>query len=79
MSERVRVLSEEAAKLTPEERIELVERINFTLLGRRAEIDAAWNEEVRRRMQAYRRGEVKSYTWEEIKADWAFRERPVSE
>ena len=31
MNERVRILCEEAAKLTPEERMELVERINLTL------------------------------------------------
>ncbi|MBI4724259.1 MAG: addiction module protein [Rhodomicrobium sp.] len=79
MNERVKVLSEEAAKLTPEERVELVERINLTLRDHQAGVDAAWDEEIRRRMEAYRRGEVKTYTWEEIKADWARRERPVSE
>jgi len=62
MNERVRLLSEEAAKLTPEERLELVERINLTLLDRQEEIDGAWDKEVERRMEAYRRGEMKSYT-----------------
>ena len=79
MNERVKILSEEAAKLTPEERVELVERINLTLLDRQAEVDAAWDKEIKRRMDAYRRGEVKTYTWEEIKADWARRERPISD
>jgi putative addiction module component (TIGR02574 family) len=79
MNERVRILSEEAAKLTPEERVELVERINLTLLDRQAEIDGAWDREAARRMEAYRRGEMKSANWEEIKADWARRERPLSE
>ena len=78
MNERVRILSEEAAKLTPEERVELVERINLTLLDRQAEIDDAWDREAARRMEAYRRGEMKSHSWEEIKADWARRERPLS-
>jgi putative addiction module component (TIGR02574 family) len=79
MNERVRLLSEEAAKLTPEERVELVERINLTLLNRQDEIDEAWDKEVERRMEAYRRGEMKSFSWQEIKAAWARRERPVSE
>jgi putative addiction module component (TIGR02574 family) len=79
MNERVKILSEEAAKLTPDERVELVERINLTLLDRQAEIDAAWDREIGRRLAAYRRGEAKTFTWEEIKADWAARrERPVS-
>ncbi len=79
MNERVKLLSEAAAKLTPEERVELVERINLTLLDRQVEIDGAWDKEVERRMEAYRRGEMKSYAWEEVKAAWARRERPVSE
>jgi putative addiction module component (TIGR02574 family) len=79
MNERVRLLSEEAAKLTPEERLELVERINLTLLDRQEEIDGAWDKEVERRMEAYRRGEMKSYTWEEIKAARTHREHSVSE
>ncbi len=46
----------EAAKLTPEERAGLVERVNLTLLDRQAKIASAWDEEVRRRKEAYRRG-----------------------
>ena len=79
MNERIRLLSEEAAKLTPEERLELVERINLTLLDRQEEIDGAWDKEVERRMEAYRRGEMKSYTWEEIRAAGPRWEHPVSE
>ncbi len=80
MNERVKILSEEAAKLTPDERVELVEQINLTLLDRQAVIDEAWDREAARRLAAYERGETKSYTWEEIKADWAARrDRPVSE
>lgn len=44
----------EAAKLTPEERARLVERVNLTLLDRQAKIASAWDEEVRRRKDAYR-------------------------
>src|SRR5208337_3943443 len=59
MNERVRVLCEEAAKLTPEERVELVERINLTLLDRQAQIEDAWDREAARRFEAYERGEMK--------------------
>jgi putative addiction module component (TIGR02574 family) len=80
MNERIKILSEEAAKLTPDERAELVERINLTLLDRQAGIDAAWDKEIERRLTAYRRGEAKTFSWEEIKADWAARRgHPVSE
>ena len=67
MNERVRILSEEAAKLTPEERVELVERINLTLLDRQAEIDGAWDREAADRFDAYDRGEMASLSWEEVK------------
>jgi putative addiction module component (TIGR02574 family) len=67
MNERVRILSEEAAKLTPDERVELVERINLTLLDRQAEIDDAWDREAAGRFDAYDRGEMASLSWEEVK------------
>lgn len=79
MNSRVKHLTEEAAKLTPQERVELVDRINPTLWDHQAEVDAAWDEEIKRRMDAYDRGETKTYSWEEIKAEWARRERPISE
>lgn len=67
MNQHVKRLAEEAAKLTPEERVELVHRINLTLGDHQAEVDAAWDAEAKRRFEAYDRGEIKSYTWEEIK------------
>ena len=67
MNERVRILSEEAAKLTPEERVELVDLIDLTLLDRQEEIDDAWDREAQRRFEAYDRGEIASVSWEEIK------------
>jgi putative addiction module component (TIGR02574 family) len=67
MNERVRILCEEAAKLTPEERVELVERISLTLLDRQTEIDEAWDREAASRFEAYDRGEMGSVSWEEIK------------
>ena len=38
MNERVKILGEEAVKLTPCERVELADLINLTLLDRQAEI-----------------------------------------
>ncbi len=78
MNERVKILSEEAAKLTPDERVELVELIDLTLVDRQAEIDDAWDKVAARRFEAYDRGEMETFSWEEIKADWAHRKRPVS-
>jgi putative addiction module component (TIGR02574 family) len=67
MNERVRILCEEAAKLTPEERMELVERINLTLAAGDEQIDDAWDREAADRFGAYDRGEMASLSWEEVK------------
>jgi hypothetical protein len=64
LNECIKRLSEEASKLS--------------LLGLEAEAGAARDEEVRYRLETYRRGEVKAYTWEEINERRARRERPVS-
>jgi hypothetical protein len=45
MNERVKILSQEAAKLTPEERVELVESINLTLLDLNERVIEAWDRE----------------------------------
>jgi putative addiction module component (TIGR02574 family) len=67
MNERVRLLSEQAAKLTPEERIELVERINLSLLRGDDEAADAWDREAADRFAAYDRGEMPALSWEEVK------------
>ncbi len=67
MNERVRLLSEEAAKLTPEERIELVERINLSLLRGDDRLADAWDSEAADRFGAYDRGEMRALSWEEVK------------
>jgi putative addiction module component (TIGR02574 family) len=67
MNERVRLLSEEAAKLTPEERIELVERINLSLFLGDDPVADAWDREASDRFSAYDRGEMRAVTWEEVK------------
>ncbi|MFZ1109371.1 MAG: addiction module protein [Rhodomicrobium sp.] len=67
MNERVRLLSEEAAKLTPEERLELVEVINLSLLRSDDEAADAWDREAADRFGAYDRGEMQALSWEEVK------------
>jgi putative addiction module component (TIGR02574 family) len=77
MNEHVKRLSDEASS-SPRGAVELMDRINLTLLDHQAGIDAAWDEEIERRIDAYRRGEVKAYTWEEIVERRARRGHPVS-
>jgi SpoVK/Ycf46/Vps4 family AAA+-type ATPase len=62
MNERIRAIVEEAQKLSPEERLELIDVLEVTAIGSDwggtpEEIEAAWIEEVKRRMaQAERDG-----------------------
>ncbi|MGE0849427.1 MAG: addiction module protein [Hyphomicrobiaceae bacterium] len=60
MNERVRALVEEARKLTSEERRELVDLLETELAdeGTPEEIEAAWLEEVERRIAAAERGDT---------------------
>jgi putative addiction module component (TIGR02574 family) len=67
MNDHVSTLSEEAAKLTPEERVDLVERINLTIFGLDEHREDAWDREAARRFEAYDRGEMGSSSWEEVK------------
>lgn len=50
----------QAAQLTPEERIQLVERILNSLDQADAALDALWASEANDRLAAYRRGEIKA-------------------
>jgi hypothetical protein len=67
-NEHIKHLSEEAGKLSPEERMELMERIDLSLLSLEAEAGTAWDEEARRRPEAYHCGEVNAYTRREERA-----------
>jgi putative addiction module component (TIGR02574 family) len=59
-------LSEEARRLSPEERIELIEDLQGSLDPIDPEIDRLWAEEARNRLVAYLRGELKARPFEEI-------------
>ena len=66
MNAKVKALSEEARKLTPEERIELIEDLQRSLDPTDPEIDRLWAEEARDRLGAYLRGEMEAIPFEEI-------------
>lgn len=66
MNERVKKLTEEAAKLTPLERTELVEEILASLSETDPEIDRAWAEVCEQRLDAYLRGDVDAKTADEV-------------
>jgi len=61
-------LSEQAARLPPAERMELVERILDTLIDPAPELDALWAAEAEDRLSAYRRGEIRALPLAEVLA-----------
>jgi len=71
MNAKVKALSQEARKLSPEERIELIEDLQNSLVPTDPEIDRAWAEEARDRLAAYRRGEIEAVSLEEVLANLA--------
>lgn len=75
MNKRVEALFEEARKLTPDERDELLRRL---VLAREAdepadgtpeEIEAAWAVEIERRIAAHARGETKLHDADQVIAE----------
>ncbi len=73
MNDRVRAIIEEARKLSPQERVELVELLEAEFAGEESEgtpeeIEAAWLEEVERRIAAAERGETTFVDAEEVLA-----------
>ena len=69
MKDHVVELAERGKALAPEDRSRLVdmllESLHETSLG---EVEAAWNEEVERRLTAYDRGEIEAVDGEEVLA-----------
>lgn len=67
MTERATAVFEAAMTLTDDERLELADRLFFTLSPeRQAKIDRAWAEEVKRRAAAVERGEVELIDGDEV-------------
>jgi putative addiction module component (TIGR02574 family) len=69
MNAKVKALSEQARKLTPEERIELIEDLQRSLQPTDPEIDRLRAEETKDRLEAYRRGEIDAIPLEEVTAN----------
>jgi putative addiction module component (TIGR02574 family) len=70
MSEALKELERQARSLTPEERARLAESLLESLRDAPiAEIEAAWDREIEERVAAYDRGELKSFSAEDVFAE----------
>jgi len=77
MSARVDSIFKAVMELSDDERIDLCDRLFFSLSPeQQADVDKAWAEEAERRMQAYRRGEVQAIDGEEVLAALKQGKRP---
>jgi putative addiction module component (TIGR02574 family) len=66
MSDAVQDLGEAARKLSPAERIRLVDEILSSLDQTNPSLDATWAAEAEDRIAAYRRGEIRALDLSEI-------------
>lgn len=67
MTDKSKILLEEALKLAANERAEVAERLIASLDEvPDANVEQAWQEEVQRRLQQIDHGEVKTIPWEEV-------------
>lgn len=70
MTEEAKILSAQARKLSPAERIELVDSILASLDEPDPNIDRLWAKEAEDRLAAYRRGEIKAVPLQEVLAKY---------
>ncbi|TAH12600.1 MAG: addiction module protein [Curvibacter sp.] len=70
MSQAAEALTAQVAKLPPEERMEVVERILDSLDQPDAALDALWAKEADDRLAAYRRGEIKAVALSDVIAKY---------
>jgi putative addiction module component (TIGR02574 family) len=63
-------LTAQVAKLPPEERMEIVERILDSLDQPDTALDALWAKEADERLAAYRRGEIKAVDLSDVIAEY---------
>lgn len=70
-------LSTQAAKLPPEERMQVVERILDSLDQPDAALDALWAKESEDRLAAYRRGEIKAVALSDVIAKYQVNTKPA--
>ena len=70
MKDRVKTLLDEAARLSVEERIELIERLQASLGAGDPAIERDWMEECESRLEAYRAGEIECRDADEVLAKY---------
>ena len=70
MTEAAKELSAKARKLSPAERLELVDDLLASLDEPDAQIDRLWAKEAEERLAAYRRGEIKAVPLQEVLAKY---------
>lgn len=67
MTDKSKVVLEEALKLTANERAEVAEQLIASLDEvPDTDVEQAWQEEIQKRLQQIDRGEVKTIPWEEV-------------
>ena len=70
MTETAKSLSTQARKLSPAERLELVDDLLASLDEGDPTMDALWAREAEDRLAAYRRGEIKAVPLQEVLAKY---------
>ena len=71
MTHTAEALSAQVVKLTPSERMEVVERILDSLDQPDSTLESLWSKEADDRLAAYRRGEIKTLALSEVIAKYA--------
>jgi len=69
MSASLKQIEEQARALSAEERAKLAESMLESLHAPVSEVEAAWAEEIERRVAAFDRGELPSYPAEDVFAE----------
>lgn len=69
MSASLKQIEEQARALSAEERAKLAESMLESLHAPVSEVEAAWAEEIERRVAAFDRGEIPSYSAEDVFAE----------
>ena len=70
MADPVADLAERAKSLQPEDRVRLVELLLDSLHDvPLAEVEAVWEQEIRRRVEAFERGEIETFSAEDVFAE----------
>ena len=73
MNERIKELTEQASRLPPVERAELVEGILESLDRSDPDLERLWAEEAKDRLAAFRRGEIEAVDFDDTLARHAGR------